>query len=191
MSESAFLGGSVIKAGIPENGGLDRERINQIILEASKGSCYYECQKQRKARINERVKRMVLKKNNINPFQYSEAAAFLDRWIGSVEGGRSLDRTFVHIDMDAFFVAIETLDKPDLAHVPMAVGCNSMLSASNYAARKYGVVSAMPGYIAKKLCPHLVLVPLPEIPAGQRPDSTDPSSLRLSIHLHVARRSVA
>lgn len=41
----------------------------------------------------------------------------------------------------------------------MAVGGDSMLSTSNYEARKYGVVAAMPGYIAKKLCPSLLIVP--------------------------------
>ena len=41
----------------------------------------------------------------------------------------------------------------------MAVGSMSMLSTSNYEARKYGVVSAMPGYIAMKLCPHLKIIP--------------------------------
>lgn len=42
---------------------------------------------------------------------------------------------------------------------PMAVGSNSMLSTSNYIARKFGVRAAMPGFIAKKLCPNLVIVP--------------------------------
>ncbi len=41
----------------------------------------------------------------------------------------------------------------------MAVGSNAMLSTSNYAARKYGVRAAMPGFIARKLCPELVIVP--------------------------------
>ena len=41
----------------------------------------------------------------------------------------------------------------------MAVGGMGMLSTSNYAARKFGVRAAMPGFIAKKLCPNLVIVP--------------------------------
>jgi DNA polymerase kappa len=40
----------------------------------------------------------------------------------------------------------------------MAVGGTSMLSTANYVARKFGVRSAMPGFIAKKLCPELVIV---------------------------------
>ena len=42
---------------------------------------------------------------------------------------------------------------------PMAVGGMGMLSTSNYAARKFGVRAAMPGFIAKKLCPELIIVP--------------------------------
>lgn len=42
---------------------------------------------------------------------------------------------------------------------PMAVGSTGMLSTSNYAARKFGVRAAMPGFIGKKLCPELIIVP--------------------------------
>ena len=45
-----------------------------------------------------------------------------------------------------------------LQNIPLAVGSNSMLSTSNYVARKYGVRAAMPGFIAKKLCPQLKIV---------------------------------
>jgi len=41
----------------------------------------------------------------------------------------------------------------------MAVGSMGMLTTSNYLARKFGVRAAMPGFIAKKLCPQLVIVP--------------------------------
>ena len=55
--------------------------------------------------------------------------------------------------------AVEMRDNPKLANIPMAVGGIGMLSTSNYLARKYGVRAAMPGFIAKKLCPELVIVP--------------------------------
>ncbi|XP_030593570.1 DNA polymerase kappa isoform X2 [Archocentrus centrarchus] len=61
--------------------------------------------------------------------------------------------------MDAFYAAVEMRDCPELKDKPMAVGSMSMLSTSNYHARKYGVRAAMPGFIAKKLCPNLVIVP--------------------------------
>lgn len=71
-------------------------------------------------------------------------------------------RKIIHIDMDAFFAAVEMRDNPTLRNVPMAVGGTrdrrGVISTSNYEARKFGVRSAMPTAHALKLCPHLVLV---------------------------------
>ncbi len=71
-------------------------------------------------------------------------------------------RKIIHIDMDAFFAAVEMRDNPELRNVPMAVGGSSdrrgVISTSNYEARKYGVRSAMATAHAFKLCPQLVLV---------------------------------
>lgn len=64
--------------------------------------------------------------------------------------------------MDAFFASVEMRDNPALRNIPMAVGGPSdrrgVLSTCNYLARKYGVRSAMPTAMAKKLCPDLVVV---------------------------------
>ena len=71
-------------------------------------------------------------------------------------------RKFIHIDMDCFYAAVEMRDNPELAKVPMAIGGNSnrgVLATSNYIAREYGVRAAMSNYQAKKLCPHLRIVP--------------------------------
>ena len=55
--------------------------------------------------------------------------------------------------MDMFYAAVEIRDNPALAEVPLAIGGESMISTANYIARTFGVRSAMPGFIAKKLCP--------------------------------------
>ena len=60
---------------------------------------------------------------------------------------------------DAFYAAVEERDQPSLKDQPMAVGGMGMLSTSNYLARKYGVRAGMPGFIGKKLCPTLKIVP--------------------------------
>ncbi|KAJ6649353.1 DNA polymerase kappa [Pseudolycoriella hygida] len=83
----------------------------------------------------------------------------MDKKAKKMEFGRILDRTIVHVDMDAYYAAVEMRDNPALSNVPMAVGGDSMLSTSNYLARKFGVRAGMPGFIGKKLCPHLVIVP--------------------------------
>ncbi len=70
-------------------------------------------------------------------------------------------RKIIHVDMDAFYASVEELDDPELQGKPLAVGGNEIrgvVSAANYEARKYGVRSAMSGYLAKKNCPHLTFV---------------------------------
>jgi len=64
----------------------------------------------------------------------------------------------MHVDLDMFYAAVEIRDNPSLATKPVAVGDNSMIQTTNYVARKYGVKSAIPGFIGRKLCPHLVFV---------------------------------
>ncbi|KAM0687674.1 hypothetical protein COBT_001084 [Conglomerata obtusa] len=69
-----------------------------------------------------------------------------------------LDSIYVHCDLDAFYASCEELHDPSLRKVPLGVGSLLMLATSNYEARKYGVKAGMPGYMAKRLCPHLVIV---------------------------------
>ena len=70
-------------------------------------------------------------------------------------------RKIINVDMDAFYASVEELDNPDLQGKAVAVGGSEkrgVVSAANYEARKFGVRSAMSGYMAKKNCPHLIFV---------------------------------
>ncbi|XP_034728397.1 DNA polymerase kappa [Etheostoma cragini] len=144
------------KAGME---GLDRDKINKIIMESSKGSRFYENEMKREQQVNQRIEKMMLQKAQITEQQLKKAQAEVDRMATELERRRDLSRVIVHVDMDAFYAAVEIRDCPELKDKPMAVGSMSMLSTSNYHARKYGVRAAMPGFIAKKLCPNLVIVP--------------------------------
>ena len=70
----------------------------------------------------------------------------------------NLSRTWMHVDMDMFYAACELRDRPDLKEKPVAVGDYSMIQTSNYVARKWGVRSAMPGFMGKQLCPQLIFI---------------------------------
>ncbi len=70
----------------------------------------------------------------------------------------------IHVDMDAFFAAVEQLDNPELKGKPVIIGGVSLdnrgvVSTASYEARKYGIHSAMPIAQAKKLCPHGIYLP--------------------------------
>nr|XP_046206962.1 DNA polymerase kappa-like isoform X3 [Oncorhynchus gorbuscha] len=144
------------KAGME---GLDRDKINKIIMKSSKGSKFYENEMKKEQQVNQRIERMMLQKAHITEQQLSKAQTQVEKMTFDLERVRDLSRVIVHVDMDAFYAAVETRDCPDLKDKPMAVGSMSMLTTSNYHARKFGVRAAMPGFIAKKLCPNLVIVP--------------------------------
>lgn len=55
-----------------------------------------------------------------------------DKRIAELEATRDLSRIWLHVDMDAFYAAVETLSNPSLRGKPMAVGSMSMISTANY-----------------------------------------------------------
>lgn len=70
-------------------------------------------------------------------------------------------RAILHVDMDAFFAAVEQFDNPALVGQPVIVGGTGgrgVVAAANYEVRRFGVHSAMPMREALKRCPHAVVV---------------------------------
>src|SRR5207244_2306036 len=89
---------------------------------------------------------------------------------GKLDGGaaravalRTLCRVILaHLDLDAFFAAVEELENPELKRVPLVVGGDphgrGVVATANYVARRYGIHSAMSCAEALRRCPHAVFV---------------------------------
>lgn len=73
-----------------------------------------------------------------------------------------MEQIIFHVDLDAFYAAVEILDNPSYANEVLVIGgksARSVVAAASYAARKYGIHSAMPMGQALRLCPHLLAIP--------------------------------
>jgi DNA polymerase-4 len=78
---------------------------------------------------------------------------------------RDWPHVYAHIDMDAFFVSVELLRRPELRGKPVVVATGTdapargVVMAASYEARRYGVHSALPLAIAHRRCPQAILIP--------------------------------
>jgi len=140
--------------------GIDHEKIEKIIYETTKNSRIFKKNEEDLNYLKQEVSLLEKKLENFhkNEILYNQIKKLADSRIEFLKEQRRFDKIWLHLDMDMFFAAVEIRDNPSLKDIPMAVGSMSMISTSNYIARKYGVRSAMPGFIAMKLCPQLKLV---------------------------------
>ncbi|OAP62155.1 hypothetical protein AYL99_04358 [Fonsecaea erecta] len=151
-----LLGPSLTKAG---QDAVDQKRVSEIIYEASKGSKFFNNEEVKDKNLTLKIERILRQKAQLEKLDLKTDLRRADDYIAALELARDLSQYVVHIDCDAFYAAVEEIDRPELKTVPMAVGMG-VLTTCNYEARKYGCRSAMAGFVAKKLCPQLVCLPL-------------------------------
>ncbi|KAL1736154.1 hypothetical protein EV714DRAFT_198680 [Schizophyllum commune] len=147
-----LAGPSTGKAGLAK----DQSEINRIIAEASKGSKFYDNEKKKDKDLTQRIdKILAIRDEALRGADIGAIEAIVDHIIAELEAERDLSQYIVHVDMDAFFANVEMLYQPELKGKPFGMG---VLTTASYEARQYGVRSGMPTFIAKKLCPELILV---------------------------------
>lgn len=145
------------KAGMQD---IDKDKINQVIYTASKDSSFFANELRKSTKVEKKVEEMHNRLREMQPSTKLSAQIHskMKSKINNIEAARDLTRVWVCTDLDMFFCAVEMRDNPNLVGKPLAVGSLSMICTSNYEARKFGVRSAMPGFIGKKLCPELIIV---------------------------------
>ncbi|RKP04024.1 hypothetical protein CXG81DRAFT_8815, partial [Caulochytrium protostelioides] len=156
-----------LKAG---TGGADRAHIEAVIYEASKGTRFFEEQKRRHARTADRIARLKAHAARVTRSDLAEAEQTIAHRRAAIEAAVLSDvdadgrpRVMVHCDLDAFYASVHEVDEPQWRTVPMAVGGtggDGVLTTANYVARRFGIRSAMPTWIARKLCPQLAVLDL-------------------------------
>jgi len=152
------------KAGMD---GVDKAHVRRVVDEMSKNSAHYRNENRKEEKVEAKIREMRAAHARLTPEHLARIQRDVDARVKTLEKKRDLSRTWIHVDMDAFYAAVHTLENPSLARIPIAVGGIGMISTANYVARTFGVRSAMPGFIAKKLCPHLTFV-TPDFPKYRR-----------------------
>ena len=151
-----LLGPSLTKAGQDK---VDQQKVSEVIYNASKGSKFFNNEETKDKTLTQKIERILAKRKQLEGVNLASDLRRADEYITELELSRDLSQTVVHIDCDAFYAAVEELDRPDLKNVPMAVG-KGVLTTCNYHARRFGCRSGMAGFVAMKLCPELICLPL-------------------------------
>ncbi|KAH6609000.1 hypothetical protein Trco_002346 [Trichoderma cornu-damae] len=151
-----LLGPSLTKAG-QDKVDQSKTQVSEIIYNASKGSKYFHREEVRDKILTQKIERILSRKKKLEQQDLTRDLRNADRLLAELELSRDLTQHIVHLDCDAFFAAVEQLDRPDLSDVPFAVG-GGVLTTCNYVARQFGCRSGMASFVAMKLCPQLILI---------------------------------
>ena len=119
QGDTAFIPGFINhKAGMA---GVDQERVKAVVKELTRGGQHHREESRKDANTEESIAKMKEMYASLSATRIREIEGSVRCRIGEMEAQRDLSRTWIHVDMDAFFAACHTLERPELASVPMAV----------------------------------------------------------------------
>ncbi|TIA88457.1 hypothetical protein E3P99_02573 [Wallemia hederae] len=152
-----LAGPSAGKAGLDTQ---NQERINKIIHDASKGGRFFNNEVKRDQHTSAKIDSMkAVLRRRMQGANHASITHTVTAQLRKMETERDLSQYIMHCDMDMFYAAVEVLDDSSLEGKAFGVG-KGILTTASYEARKFGIRSAMPCFIAHKLCDHFVEVPM-------------------------------
>lgn len=139
---------------------IDRNTVNNIIVQETRGTAKFLRMREKERASCARSAVLAQRARALTHQDIKQETAKIDQMIAEVTKNLRNWRTIIAVlDFDCFYASVEERDNPSLCGKPMIVTGGSIVCASNYEARKYGIRSAMPTHVAKALCKDVVTVP--------------------------------
>lgn len=102
------------KAGMDQ---VDRDKVKQLVYEMSKDSAHFKNEQRKMEQTEQKIKRMKAQAETLTSAELQNYTSLADIKIAELEATRDLTRTWIHVDMDAFFASVEELQNPSLVCV--------------------------------------------------------------------------
>lgn len=141
--------------------GIDKdtkEAADSFIRDRSKNSKYGKNEDRLDEKRQQRIQKLKDNYSKLTWEQLNAHKSCADEQILELELSKKHRKVCCVVDMDAFFYGCHLKKDADLDKGPVGVGGMGMLTTANYKARAFGVRAAMPGYLARQLCPQLRFV---------------------------------
>ncbi|CAD6946655.1 unnamed protein product [Tilletia controversa] len=154
-----MAGPSSGKAGLS----ADQEEINRKIYEASRGSKFFQNERIKDAETTQRIAVLLAKRDDalsrisLDSPEWRAIEKKIDLRRAELEATRDLSRQICHVDADQFYAAVELKRDPTLKGKAFGVG-SGVLTTASYEARQKGCRSGQAVFVAKALCPELIVV---------------------------------
>ncbi len=144
------------KAGLTS---IDRDTVNKIITQETHGTAKFLRMHEKERASCARSEVLAQRASILTPQDVRQETYRIDQMISeTVQSLRDWRNIIVVLDFDCFYASVEERDRPALRGKPVIITGGSIVCASNYVARKYGIRSAMPTHVAKALCKDVVAV---------------------------------